>query len=39
MVAERFRGLGGTVLRTTLTPEQSAKLEGVLHSPVTTGQT
>jgi uncharacterized membrane protein len=34
MVAERFRGLGGKVLRTTLTPEQSAKLEAVLHSRV-----
>ena len=34
MVAERFRGFGGTVLRTTLTPEQSAKLEDVLHSHV-----
>jgi len=34
MVAERFRGLGGRVLRTTLTPEQSAKLEAVLHSRV-----
>jgi uncharacterized membrane protein len=34
MVAERFRGRGGRVLRTTLTPEQSAKLEAVLHSRV-----
>ena len=34
MVAERFRGFGGRVLRTTLTSEQSAKLEGVLHSHV-----
>ena len=34
MVAERFRGYGGTVLRTTLTPEQSAKLDAVLHSRV-----
>ncbi len=34
MVAGRFRGLGGTVLRTTLTPEQSVKLEEVLHSRV-----
>jgi uncharacterized membrane protein len=34
MVAARFRGLGGTVLRTTLTPEQSATLEEVLHSRV-----
>ena len=33
-LAQRFRGLGGKVLRTTLTPEQSAKLEAVLHSPV-----
>jgi len=34
MVAERFRGYGGTVLRTTLTPAQSAKLDEVLHSCV-----
>jgi uncharacterized membrane protein len=34
LVAQRFRGMGGTVLRTTLTPEQSEKLEGVLHSRV-----
>ena len=33
-VAEQFRGLGGTVLRTTLTREQEEKLEGVLHSHV-----
>lgn len=30
LVAERFRGYGGRILRTTLTPEQSAKLQGVL---------
>jgi len=34
LVAGRFRGLGGTVLRTTLTPAQSAKLEDVLHNRV-----
>ena len=33
-IAERFRGLGGRVLRTTLTPEQSAKLDALLHSQV-----
>ena len=31
-VAKQFQGLGGTVLRTTLTREQEEKLEGVLHS-------
>ncbi|MGO9111600.1 MAG: DUF1269 domain-containing protein [Thermoguttaceae bacterium] len=34
MVAHRFCGLGGTVLRTTLTPEQSKRLETVLHYSV-----
>ena len=34
LVAERFRGYGGRVLQTTLTPAQSAKLEDVLHSHV-----
>jgi uncharacterized membrane protein len=34
LVAERFRGYGGTVLRTTLTPRQSEKLEDLLHSRV-----
>jgi len=29
-VAERFRGYGGTVLQTTLTKEQSAKVQAVL---------
>jgi uncharacterized membrane protein len=30
MVVQRFRGLGGKVLRTTLTSDQSAKLNGML---------
>ena len=30
-VAEAFRGFGGTVLRTTLTPEQRAKVETTLQ--------
>jgi uncharacterized membrane protein len=34
LVARKFQGFGGRVLRTTLTPEQSAKLEQVLHSQV-----
>jgi uncharacterized membrane protein len=34
MVAKRFRGYGGQVLRSTLTPQQAAKLEDVLHSRV-----
>ncbi len=34
LVAQRFRGLGGTVLRTTLTSAQSAKLEDVLYNRV-----
>jgi uncharacterized membrane protein len=34
LLAQRFRGLGGRVLRTTLTPEQTAKLEAVLHGRV-----
>jgi len=29
-VAEQFRGYGGTVLQTTLTKEQSAKVQAVL---------
>jgi hypothetical protein len=29
-VAEQFRGYGGTVLRSTLTSEQTAKLQAVL---------
>ena len=29
-VAEQFRGYGGTVLRSTLTPEQTAKVQAVL---------
>jgi uncharacterized membrane protein len=31
-VAEAFRGFGGTVLRTTLTAEQRAKVEATLHA-------
>ncbi len=34
MLAQRFRGFGGKVLRTTLTPEQTEKLEAVLHGCV-----
>jgi uncharacterized membrane protein len=29
-VAEEFRGYGGTVLRTTLTKEQSEKVQAIL---------
>jgi uncharacterized membrane protein len=29
-VAEQFRGYGGTVLQTTFTPEQSAKMQSIL---------
>jgi uncharacterized membrane protein len=32
-VAEQFRGYGGTVLQTTLTKDQSAKVESVLNGP------
>src|SRR4029079_1915814 len=31
LVAEAFRGFGGNVLRTTLTPEQRAKVEKTLQ--------
>lgn len=30
-VAKQFRGYGGTILRTSLTPEQAAKVENVLR--------
>jgi uncharacterized membrane protein len=30
-VAERFRGYGGEILQTTLSPEQSTRLQGLLH--------
>jgi uncharacterized membrane protein len=29
-VADQFRGYGGTILRTTLSPDQQAKVEKVL---------
>jgi len=32
LVADQFRGYGGTILRTTLSPEQQAKVETTLHS-------
>src|SRR4029453_3626394 len=32
LVAAQFKGYGGTILRTTLTPEQRAKVETTLHS-------
>jgi uncharacterized membrane protein len=32
LVAEQFRGYGGEILRTTLTPAQRAKVEATLHS-------
>jgi len=32
VVAEQFRGYGGTILRTTLSPEQQAKVENVLRA-------
>ena len=31
LVAAQFRGYGGTILRTTLTPEQQARVEATLH--------
>jgi uncharacterized membrane protein len=31
VVAERFKGYGGTILRTTLSPEQQAKVDSVLN--------
>jgi uncharacterized membrane protein len=30
VVAEKFRGYGGTILRTTLNPDQQAKVEKVI---------
>jgi uncharacterized membrane protein len=32
LVAEEFRGYGGTILRTTLSAEQREKVEATLHS-------
>jgi uncharacterized membrane protein len=32
VVEEQFRGYGGTILRTTLTPEQQEKVEKTLHA-------
>jgi len=32
LVAAQFKGYGGTILRTTLNPEQRAKVEATLHS-------
>jgi len=32
LVAAQFRGYGGTILRTTLSPEQRARVEATLHS-------
>jgi uncharacterized membrane protein len=32
LVAEQFKGYGGTILRTTLTPGQRAKVEATLHA-------
>jgi uncharacterized membrane protein len=32
LVADQFRGYGGTVLRTTLSPYQQAKVEATLHA-------
>jgi len=31
-VAERFKGYGGTILRTTLNADQRAKVEATLHA-------
>jgi uncharacterized membrane protein len=31
-IAKHFRGYGGTILRTSLTPAQAAKVEDVLHA-------
>jgi uncharacterized membrane protein len=31
MVADQFRGYGGQILQTTLTPEQTTKLQGILN--------
>ena len=38
-VAEQFRGYGGTILRTNLNSEQTAKVEAVLHNSTPTLQT
>jgi uncharacterized membrane protein len=32
LVAEQFRGYGGTILRTTLSPMQKARVEATLHA-------
>jgi uncharacterized membrane protein len=32
LVAAQFKGYGGTILRTTLSPEQQAKVEATLHA-------
>jgi len=32
LVAAQFKGYGGTILRTTLSPEQRARVEATLHS-------
>jgi uncharacterized membrane protein len=32
LVAAQFKGYGGTILRTTLSAEQQAKVEATLHS-------
>jgi uncharacterized membrane protein len=32
LVADQFRGYGGTILHTTLSPKQQAKVEATLHS-------
>jgi uncharacterized membrane protein len=32
-LAEKFRGYGGTILRTTLSPEATAKFQEVMTSP------
>jgi uncharacterized membrane protein len=32
LVADQFRGYGGTILRTTLSAEQRAKVEATLHA-------
>jgi uncharacterized membrane protein len=34
-VAEQFKGYGGTILRTTLNPDQQAKVESVLNRKAT----
>jgi uncharacterized membrane protein len=32
LVEAQFRGYGGTILRTTLNPEQKARVEATLHA-------